>query len=141
MVAEAECPHARHPGEIEKLRYQLAILGRMVLVRENTARVVESGECEVNTLIRAERQHLGRHARAGGDVTPDRTEEVHEQAVGEVHVGSEEDPEAVADRVYNPDSWSFFQGRTGGWRELFTRRNLDQFREQYGDLLEQFGYE
>jgi hypothetical protein len=56
------------------------------------------------------------------------------------HVGSDEDPERVADRVYNPDSWSFHQGRIGGWRERFTRRNLDRFTEQFGDILEQYGY-
>jgi hypothetical protein len=57
------------------------------------------------------------------------------------HIGSDRDAEAVAGRVYNPQSWSFFQGRSGGWRERFSKRNLDRFREQYGDLLEQYGYE
>jgi hypothetical protein len=57
------------------------------------------------------------------------------------HIGSDRDAEAVAGRVYNPQSWSFFQGRSGGWQERFSTRNLDRFREQYGDLLEQYGYE
>jgi hypothetical protein len=57
------------------------------------------------------------------------------------HVGSDQDAEAVADRVYNPDSWSFYQGRTGGWRERFTERNLARFTEQFGDILQQYGYE
>jgi hypothetical protein len=56
------------------------------------------------------------------------------------HVGSGEDPERVAHRVYNPESWSFHQGRIGGWRELFTERNLARFAEQFGDILEQYGY-
>lgn len=57
------------------------------------------------------------------------------------HVGSERDPEAVAGTIYNRDSWSFYRGRSGGWRERFTGRNLARFREQYGDILEQYGYE
>jgi hypothetical protein len=57
------------------------------------------------------------------------------------HVGSDRDPETVAGRVYNPDSWSFYRGRTGAWRERFTARNLARFTEQFGDLLEQYGYE
>jgi hypothetical protein len=57
------------------------------------------------------------------------------------HVGSNLDAEAVADRVYNPNAWSFHQGRGGGWRERFSQRNLDRFTEQFGDLLEQYGYE
>jgi hypothetical protein len=57
------------------------------------------------------------------------------------HFGSDRDAEAVADRVYNPDSWSFYQGRTGGWRDRFTERNLARFTEQFGDVLAQYGYE
>ena len=56
------------------------------------------------------------------------------------HVGSDEDPERVADRVNNPDAWSFHQGRIGGWRERFTARNQARFTEQFGDILEQYGY-
>lgn len=57
------------------------------------------------------------------------------------HIGSAEDPERVADRVYNPDSWSFYRGRSGAWRETFTARNLARFEEQFGDVLQQYGYE
>jgi hypothetical protein len=57
------------------------------------------------------------------------------------HIGSNRDPEAVADHVYNPASWTFFRGRTGAWRERFTERNLAQFNERFGDLLEHYGYE
>ncbi|HET8662405.1 MAG TPA: hypothetical protein VFM55_25915 [Micromonosporaceae bacterium] len=42
--------------------------------------------------------------------------------------------------MYNPRSWSFHQGRIGGWRERFTDRNLARFTEQFGDILEQYGY-
>lgn len=57
------------------------------------------------------------------------------------HLGSDRDAEEVAGRVYNPDSWSFYKGRSGGWQERFTARNLARFNEQFGDLLEQYGYE
>ncbi|SEM56611.1 sulfotransferase domain-containing protein [Streptacidiphilus jiangxiensis] len=57
------------------------------------------------------------------------------------HIGSDLDPEKVADTVYNQNSWSFFKGRTGTWREYFNERNLARFNEQFGDLLQQFGYE
>jgi hypothetical protein len=57
------------------------------------------------------------------------------------HVGSDRDPATVAERVYNPDSWSFFRGTSGGWRELFTERNRARFDDQFGDILAQYGYE
>ncbi|MFE9632481.1 hypothetical protein [Streptomyces sp. NPDC006463] len=57
------------------------------------------------------------------------------------HIGSGEDPEQVADKIYNQDSWSFFRGRSGAWREHFTANNVARFNEQFGDLLEQYGYE
>jgi hypothetical protein len=56
------------------------------------------------------------------------------------HIGSPADAEQVADRVYNPDSWSFFRGTTGAWREKFSKRNERRFAEQFGDILEQYGY-
>lgn len=65
------------------------------------------------------------------------------EAIGRVlaHVGSDRDAEKVAATVYNPDSWSFYRGRSGGWRELFTARNNARFTERYGDILELYGYD
>ncbi|GIE36594.1 hypothetical protein Ait01nite_096390 [Actinoplanes italicus] len=57
------------------------------------------------------------------------------------HLGSGRDPEKVAAKVYNPESWSFHRGRTGAWRERFTARNIAHFKERYGSLLELYGYE
>ena len=57
------------------------------------------------------------------------------------HVGADQDAEAVADRVYNPDAWSFYQGRKGGWADRFDDRTLARFTEQFGDILSQYGYE
>jgi hypothetical protein len=57
------------------------------------------------------------------------------------HIGCGKDAEQVADRVYDPNSWSFYRGRSGAWRERFTERNLRRFREEFGDVLAQYGYE
>lgn len=57
------------------------------------------------------------------------------------HIGSKQDAERVADRIYDPDSWSFFRGRAGTWREKFSERNIAAFNEYYGDVLAQYGYE
>jgi hypothetical protein len=56
------------------------------------------------------------------------------------HLDVDLDADAVAARVYNPDSWSFYRGRSGGWRDRFTDRTLARFTEQFGDILEQYGY-
>jgi hypothetical protein len=57
------------------------------------------------------------------------------------HIDCDADPREIAARVYDPGSWSFHQGRIGAWRDHFTERNLARFREQFGDILEQYGYE
>ncbi|ORT57364.1 hypothetical protein [Streptomyces sp. CB03238] len=58
------------------------------------------------------------------------------------HVNAaDQDAEAIADRIYNTDAWSFYQGRTGTWREVFSKENVALFDERYGHVLEQYGYE
>lgn len=57
------------------------------------------------------------------------------------HIGSPADPDEVAEKIYNENSWSFFKGRSGSWRDHFTDRNIARFDEQFGDILEQYGYE
>lgn len=56
------------------------------------------------------------------------------------HIGADRDAEAIAERVYNPHAWSFYKGRSGGWRDRFTQRNLDRLTEQFSDVLDQYGY-
>jgi len=56
------------------------------------------------------------------------------------HVRCDRDPAEVAAKVYNPSSWSFFKGKVGGWRDVFTERNLAHFRAEFGDVLTQYGY-
>lgn len=58
------------------------------------------------------------------------------------HLGAQDrDAGEIADRIYNPDSWSFHRGRTGDWKEAFSEDNLARFKERYGEVLEQYGYE
>ena len=57
------------------------------------------------------------------------------------HVGSDADPKEVAARLYNTNSWSFFRGKTGDWRNVFTPRLRDMFAERYGTTLDHYGYE
>lgn len=57
------------------------------------------------------------------------------------HISSDNDAEKIAGRVYNPESWSFFRGKCGTWREKFTDRNIAVFNERFGDVLSQYGYE
>lgn len=57
------------------------------------------------------------------------------------HLGSDVDPEKTVDSIYDEGSWSFFQGRSGAWRDHFSERNIARFKEQFGDLLERYGYE
>jgi hypothetical protein len=57
------------------------------------------------------------------------------------HIGSGQNPESVVDEVYDQDSWTFHKGRTQAWQTRFTARNLDRYRERFGDLLEQYGYQ
>ncbi|HUC57455.1 MAG TPA: hypothetical protein VMA95_08640 [Streptosporangiaceae bacterium] len=56
------------------------------------------------------------------------------------HVGSAENPEKIADAVYDPGSWSFYQGKVSSWRDYFTGGNLACFDEQHPWLLRQYGY-
>jgi hypothetical protein len=57
------------------------------------------------------------------------------------HLGADVGPDDIAGQLYNTSSWSFHKGRTGAWREAFSSANLREFYRQYGDILEQFGYE
>lgn len=56
------------------------------------------------------------------------------------HVDADRDPERVGDTVYDRDSWSFYRGKSGAWREVFSDANQRRFHMQFGDVLEQYGY-
>jgi hypothetical protein len=57
------------------------------------------------------------------------------------HLGCDRDPDDIAEQLYNPGSWSFHKGRTGAWKDAFSSANLRELYRQYGDIIEQFGYE
>ncbi len=56
------------------------------------------------------------------------------------HLQVDTDAAAVAEKVYNPNSFSFHRGQIGAWRELFTRQHSLLFASRFGHLLELFDY-
>jgi hypothetical protein len=46
----------------------------------------------------------------------------------------------VASTLYNPDSFSFYKGRTGSWRQLFTTQHCRLAEERFGEVLSVYGY-
>jgi hypothetical protein len=50
-------------------------------------------------------------------------------------------PEDVAGKLFNRDSFSFFKGQIGGWREAFTQEHWRLASERFGDVLPLYGYE
>lgn len=55
-------------------------------------------------------------------------------------LGSDADPESLADRVYRRDAFTFFKGQIGSWREVFTPQHVELFRKRSGDVLPLYGY-
>jgi hypothetical protein len=47
----------------------------------------------------------------------------------------------VAGKLFNRDSFSFFKGQIGGWREAFTQEHWRLASERFGDVLPLYGYE
>ncbi len=68
--------------------------------------------------------------------------ELQRRAVGRVieFVGSDADPRAVADAVFNPASFTFHRGRVGAWREHFAPEHEELFHSRFGKLLELYSY-
>jgi len=56
------------------------------------------------------------------------------------HVESDLDPKAVAEKVYNRNSYSFHRGQIGAWQQLFTSEHRRLFDARFGHLLEIFAY-
>ena len=56
------------------------------------------------------------------------------------HLNINGDPEELAEKVYNPSAFTFHKGRTGSWREHYTRQHLDLCEKQFGEILDLFGY-
>jgi hypothetical protein len=56
-------------------------------------------------------------------------------------LGIDEDPAVIASKLYNTDSFTFYKGRIGAWREAFTARHESLFNERFGHILADYGYE
>ncbi|MFJ8196355.1 hypothetical protein [Streptomyces sp. NPDC096152] len=55
-------------------------------------------------------------------------------------VGADADPEKTADGIFRRDSFSFFKGQIGSWREAFTPRVERLAHERLAKSLELYGY-
>lgn len=56
------------------------------------------------------------------------------------HLNIDEDPEALAEKVYNPSAFTFHKGKTGSWREHYSAQQYDLFEKRFGEILNLFGY-
>lgn len=56
------------------------------------------------------------------------------------HLGIDGSSQAVAERLFRRDSFTFFRGRIGGWRQTFGEHHRRAFRQAFADLPEQYGY-
>jgi hypothetical protein len=50
------------------------------------------------------------------------------------------EPADVADRLFNPDVFSFYKGQIGGWREAFTPALEPLVNDRFGEMLRAYGY-
>jgi hypothetical protein len=69
--------------------------------------------------------------------------EARTQAVGRVldHLGvTDVTADEVTGKLFNPDSFTFFKGQIGGWRESFTPAHRELAQRRFGDVLEIYGY-
>lgn len=57
------------------------------------------------------------------------------------HVEADVDATVIADKLFNPEAYSFHRGRIGSWRDLFTERHIRMFESRFGHLLESFQYD
>ncbi len=69
----------------------------------------------------------------------------HEQQVSAIqriltHLNVSDDPEELAQKVYNPHAFTFHKGKSGSWRECFTPRQLDLCERRFGEVLDLFAY-
>lgn len=56
-------------------------------------------------------------------------------------VGADADPEKTADGIFRKDSFSFFKGQIGSWREAFTPAVEKLAHERLATALREYGYE
>jgi hypothetical protein len=56
------------------------------------------------------------------------------------HLNVSDDPGELAEKVYNPNAFTFHQGKTGSWRKYYTPRQLDLCEKRFGEILDLYGY-
>jgi len=54
---------------------------------------------------------------------------------------TERAPDDIVDSLFNPDAFSFFQGQTGAWRNVFTAEHRQLADKRFGEVLSRYGYE
>lgn len=76
-------------------------------------------------------------SRGGG------SDELQQKAVGRVleFVGADLDAGQVAGRLYRQDSFSFYKGQIGSWREEFTAEHRELVADRFGEIIRLYGYE
>ena len=68
--------------------------------------------------------------------------EAQQRAVGRVlnFLGLDVAPEGITERLFRRDSFSFFKGQIGAWREAFTRDHQALFKDRFDHVLSTYGY-
>lgn len=76
-------------------------------------------------------------ARGGG------SEEAQRAAVARIasFLGVSAELDAIAPRLYNRDSFSFFKRQARAWREVFSPYHRSLAEKRFGELLPLYGYQ
>lgn len=54
---------------------------------------------------------------------------------------SDSPPESIASTLYNPNAFSYHQGKIGAWREAFSPEHCRLVEKRFGEVLSLYGYE
>jgi hypothetical protein len=75
-------------------------------------------------------------ARGGG------SDELQQRTVRRVadFLGCDGDATGLTDGLYRKDSFSFFKGQIGSWREEFGPKHVALVEKRLGDVIDQYGY-
>lgn len=55
-------------------------------------------------------------------------------------MGCDSNPEDVAQRLFRRDSFSFFRGQIGAWRDVFTSEHVRLAQDRFAEVLRMYGY-
>jgi hypothetical protein len=55
-------------------------------------------------------------------------------------LGADADPHSLADKVFRQDSFTFFKGQIGSWREAFTPEHAPLVASRLGEMVDIYGY-